>query len=171
MRRSVRHLVIVVAPIAAAVATTGACASPYASTDSAVVPVEAGSDSRSSIASEAGLVPTPGAVECFVDTCKVNDKPVCCLARDGGTTSCMTSCKAGDYPFTCDDRTDCGPGQVCCVGLLGDTACTPSCNNERLCRSDSECDTGSTCLAVPCRGKVIGACGPLGTYVKSVCSQ
>jgi hypothetical protein len=89
---------------------------------------------------------------------------------DAGATSCASSCPYPTLTIRCDERSDCAPNQFCCVGFFGDTSCATTCSGgERLCHTDGECELGSTCVMVPCRGTVIGACGPVGAYVRTFC--
>lgn len=120
---------------------------------------------------DAALPPTPGDIDCFGTTCSIAMGASCCVEPDAGTKSCAASCPTATLAIRCDDKTDCAPGKFCCVGFFGDTDCMTTCSGtgERLCHADSECETGSTCVKVPCRGTVIGTCGPVGKYVKSFC--
>ena len=115
------------------------------------------------------LPATPGQIECFGATCSSATSQSCCFDTDAGTTQCASSCASGLVPIECDEKTDCAPGRVCCVGLFGNADCQPTCTGERLCHTDDECDVGSSCVVLPCRGSVIGACGPVGPYVKAFC--
>jgi hypothetical protein len=136
----------------------------------AASPVDAAAPEAAAV--DAALPPTPGSIDCFGTTCSTAGRTACCLELDAGTKSCAINCPAATLTVRCDDRSDCAPNELCCVNFFGDTSCGPTCNGtgERLCHADSECETGSTCVKVPCRGTTIGACGPVGNYVKSFCS-
>jgi hypothetical protein len=151
-----------------------ACSSFTASDDPQAV-TEAGADGAApdaAAATDGALLPTPGKVDCFGTTCSTEMNNTCCVEPDAGTTSCTSTCPQATLAFRCDDKSDCAPGRFCCVGFFGDTSCMATCSDtgERLCHADSECERGSTCLQVPCRGTVIGVCGPVGNYVKSFCN-
>jgi hypothetical protein len=169
-------LLLVVVPVAASLGLAAACSS--FSGDPSVAGAEAGSEAATSAdaatveaAADAGLRPTPGSVECFGAVC--NDGTDCCFDTDAGTTACASGNKrcggAGIVALHCDEKSDCAPSQICCVGFFGNADCVDTCNGERLCHTDSECEVGSSCVEVPCRGGTIGACGPVGPYVKSFC--
>jgi hypothetical protein len=164
---------LVVLPIGAAFAVAAACTSfagdPGIAGDAGA---EAGTsaDAGAEAAADAGLRPTPASVECFGAVC--NDGTDCCFDVDAGTTACATGNNCGGpgvVALHCDDKSDCAPTEICCVGFFGNADCVAKCNGERLCHTNAECQTGSTCVEVACRGSTIGACGPVGPYVKSFC--
>ena len=160
---------------AACAAVVVACSS--FSGEPAVNEAEAGPDAATAVDSgtdsggfDAALPPTPGSIDCFGTPCN-SATQTCCVDTDSGIAQCATSCDFGVIPITCDERTDCAPGKICCVGGFGNVDCQPTCTGERLCHTDSECDLGSSCVEVPCRGTVIGVCGPVGSYVKGFCAD
>ena len=119
---------------------------------------------------DAGFVSTPGVIECFTSEC--GNGAVCCFDGDAGTTACMTSCMPFQITFACDEAADCAPHQHCCADLFGSTSCQTTCSNldSRLCYSDSECQAGTICQHIPCRGKTIGVCGAVPTEVMGFCN-
>jgi hypothetical protein len=129
---------------------------------------ESGPDAASG--SDAALPPTPGKIDCFGTTCS-SATETCCVDDDAGAAQCGAKCGTGGIPIACDDSADCAPGKICCVGVFGNVDCQSRCSGERLCHADSECDVGSSCVEVPCRGTVIGVCGPVGSYVKGFCAD
>jgi len=161
---------------AACVAVAAACSS--FSGEPAAAEGEAGSDAASAVDSgtdsapgvDAALPPTPGRIDCFGTTCS-SATQTCCVDVDSGIAQCGASCGSGVLPIACDESTDCAPGKICCVGVFGNVDCQAKCSGERLCHADSECDVGSSCVEVPCRGTVIGVCGPVGPYVKGFCAD
>lgn len=98
--------------------------------------------------------PTPGQVACDTETCSMGGFPgdVCCLATMGVfPTTCAPSfpgCITGGVALSCDDATDCAPGQICCFSAgsiteLGGSRCESGCGPRtvQLCRTNSECPT------------------------------
>ena len=160
---------LLLVPIAASLGVAAACSS---FTGDPIV-TDGGTDAAAfdAFVPDAALPPTPGSVECFGAVCK--DSTDCCFDSDAGTTACATAKRCGGglgiVALHCDERSDCAPNQICCVGFFGNADCVNSCNGERLCHTDSECEKGSSCVEVPCRGSTIGACGPVGPYVTSFC--
>jgi hypothetical protein len=169
-------------PITAAVGLAAACSSftsdpvvADAGTEAATSADVGASEAASGV--DAALPPTPGVIECFNAQCK--DGNDCCYDIDAGTTACTTGpgpsmrCGFGMLTLHCDEKSDCAPNETCCVGFFGNADCVPdgTCNgnSERLCHAHSECEVGSSCVQVPCRGTTIGACGPVGNTVKTFC--
>jgi hypothetical protein len=78
---------------------------------------------------------------------------LCCgTGTDWLNVSCRTDCSAA-YQLQCDDRTDCAPGNVCCMITDGgaratDSVCKTSCtgtSEQQLCKLGvaGECLTGT----------------------------
>jgi hypothetical protein len=167
---------------AALLVGVGVACSTFSATDPAPTEAEGGTDTGAPAtkdgatddgATDAALPPTPGSVDCFGTACSAVKQNACCFDPDAGSTSCVASpCAFGTLTLGCDDRSDCAPAQVCCIGFFGNTDCQKTCDGtgERLCHTDSECEKGSSCVLVPCRGTTIGTCGPVGNYVKSFCN-
>ncbi len=117
----------------------------------------------------------PGTIDCFGVTCDLNVNQHCCYERataaDGGPPVCAKTCGFGALIATCDEKRDCAPGEACCVLGAYNVGCSNSCgNNERLCRVDDDCLPGSSCIYVPCRGTMLGICGPLGPSIGAFCN-
>lgn len=178
---------LLLVPIAAAFAIAAACSTfsgepvadpdggaEAAGSDAAILADGSVGDSSSGAdasAADAALPPTPGVVECFDSTCDRTKNESCCSDPDAAAgTHCGTSCAFGTFSFSCDDGADCAPGQSCCIDGFGNVSCQVSCSGERLCHANRDCAEGSLCVDVPCRGKTIGTCGPIGNYVKSYCN-
>lgn len=96
----------------------------------------------------------PGMVLCGGTACDVVTQPypnVCCVTDPNVypyiPTTCMpalTGCLYGGVMLTCDDASDCAPGEKCCLETTG-SVCASICTSTQLCRLDSECASGS-CL-------------------------
>jgi hypothetical protein len=92
-----------------------------------------------------------GAVKCGAATCS-GAKPACCFS--GGAATCIgagESCLGAR--LACDQRADCGAGEVCCLDTSGAEArcraravCASGPTIE-LCAADPECPFGSACRA------------------------
>jgi hypothetical protein len=161
---------LVLAGVSLLVAIVAACSS-FSGEDPA--PADAGAPEAGAEAGiDAALPPTPGSIDCFGSACNKAQGAVCCVDIDAGTNSCANVCAIAKLTFRCDDGADCAPGEHCCVGFFGDAKCALDCGetSERLCHADGECEPGTTCVQVPCRGTVIGTCGPVRGYVKGFCS-
>jgi hypothetical protein len=132
---------------------------------------------------EGGLLPpTPRRVRCGATVCAEGYE--CCLRDDEGSPAaigCDWRSNAGciNWPRTCDETADCGPGELCCwfvshsspqtwasfcrnVGP-GRTATSCSVTNGIGCSSDADCTAvgAPPCVAQRCRGDIIQTCGPL----------
>lgn len=101
------------------------------------------------------LASTPGSILCSSGGCS---KKYCCgnynvlgLRWDFACSDTCGLTGAVPYDYACDDKTDCGTGQVCCVALdLGGgwsgSGCKASCGTApQLCATHAECGSGKTC--------------------------
>jgi hypothetical protein len=135
---------------------------------------------------DGGLLPsTPGSVRCGSFVCAPGYQ--CCVNRQGSpaSTGCgwrsANSCRLDAR--TCDEIADCGPGELCCIGVRYDyqaptlesycqyqsttfreiqmTTCDRGYNI--ACGSDDDCNAVSAppCVAQRCRGDVVQTCGRL----------
>ena len=71
----------------------------------------------------------------------------CCLTTGGGY-SCQAACGPTDLVSTCDGPEDCGGSQCCSQYDPNENAytyCTTSCQFNRRCHADSDCDAGWHC--------------------------
>jgi hypothetical protein len=87
-----------------------------------------------------------GSVTCNGAPCPVDHGYTCCAATtDAGS---VETCKppnstCAGRTLACDEAADCNGG-VCCVDLLGGTACQTTCYGIQICRTDGECGTEGT---------------------------
>lgn len=125
------------------------------------------------------LAATPGEIRCGATTCASRTEQ-CCLAPDGDpvTNGCgsraESKCNGTQLTRHCDETSDCGAGEVCCVSnvesppvTLGSycmaAASAASCGGAIACGSDDDCSALSlpACTAQVCRGDVMQTCGAL----------
>ena len=96
---------------------------------------------------------TPGIIQCGQTTCESATQQ-CCISGGGGggTATCIdigTQCQGAT--IACDGPEDCsGTTPICCGSLGGGggsrgVTCTDTCQGVRLCRLDTDCDTGDKC--------------------------
>jgi hypothetical protein len=130
--------------------------------------------------------PTPNAVSCGNATCTPATQ-VCCTTQQGAQTCepLAGGCPAQTVPQTCDDRSDCKAGEVCCIGTKGTggpggfgnpvVECKAnSCGTiqgfavPQLCKTNAECTQGLTCVSEPCSGRTISTCGGINPLAKGV---
>jgi hypothetical protein len=75
---------------------------------------------------------------------------ICCGVS--GAYACKTSCASWDKDYRCDEKADCGSGEVCCakefLGSYEGSQCLNKdyCYNTRFCMTHAECGTGKTCV-------------------------
>jgi hypothetical protein len=99
----------------------------------------------------------PPGVACGASTCG-GATPVCCTEQ----TTCVAASGCGGYDrgLSCDDPSDCAPGEVCCYhankGSFGSACASPSAcvSNSydfigplRLCWANCDCPIGSQCVS------------------------
>jgi hypothetical protein len=136
-------------------------------------PVEGGGDASDDASLESGaeaavdapsdtfvdtgpLAPSPGSILCNASACT---KRFCCGSFGLGLPpplnfSCGDGCPLGSrYEYACDDKADCGPGQVCCVTYAPfsttwtGSACRTGCGAApQLCTTHAECGAGRLCV-------------------------
>jgi hypothetical protein len=126
------------------------------------------------VASDTGLVSTPGVIACGASTCDPQTA-FCCALPNGSTTdlSCQTS--GGNCPnggvIQCDEAADCPSGNICCWDTSGPAIasdCRTDCTGGggtryQACATESECLSG-TCASHACtNGLEVTSCVPVGT--------
>jgi hypothetical protein len=93
-----------------------------------------------------------------------------CCAASATSQSCVTNAtKCADNSLHCDEASDCASGQICCFVAKslssGDTMCATTCSgglfNIQICRTNSECGAGKSCILQSCGGTPIQACGKI----------
>ena len=100
------------------------------------------------------LTSDPGNIVCSPTSC---GKKFCCGApkfSGGYDWQCTDNCGffgIGSLDYACDEKADCGSGQVCCVSLQpfsttwAGSSCRASCGSDpQLCTTNAECG-GKTC--------------------------
>ena len=105
----------------------------------------------------------PGSVVCEGKVC--TGRPCCGNFLVGWSWDCGgVVCERG---YACDERSDCGGGQLCCTsknvfGTINGSACHGGCGSElQLCSSSAECtDKAKSCKAYtpPDAKRTMGAC-------------
>jgi hypothetical protein len=96
---------------------------------------------------------TPGVIQCGQTTCDATTQK-CCIAGGGGgggTASCIdATAQCQGATVACDGPEDCPTGEpLCCAsyggGGGGGVTCTATCQGVRLCRLDTDCNSGDKC--------------------------
>ena len=129
---------------------------------------DASADKSSPISLEAGVA-NPNLVTCGTTPCTVGSQVCCetatgsptCISVDGGLVGCP-----GGNVLACDEPADCPTGERCYTtsnAPLG-TACAATSGGFALCKTDSDCLTGTcvtqTCFSGGAGQIVISTCGP-----------
>ena len=118
---------------------------------------------------DAGHVSSPGSIDCPPGSdgsaCDLSSN-VCCTCPNcfapyptecfPAVTGCVGVVFSGVYaPLTCEDKTNCATGSICCASFnsssaLTGSSCKPSCGagDVQLCTVSTECATGETCQAL-----------------------
>jgi hypothetical protein len=122
-------------------------------------------DVDASAATDAGRATSHGSINCPPGSdgsaCDLSSN-VCCTCPNcfapyptqcfPTATGCVGVIFSGAYaPLTCEDKTNCAAGSVCCASFktsaLTGSSCKPSCGSGdvQLCTGSTECATGKTC--------------------------
>lgn len=108
---------------------------------------------------------TPNSVTCGTATCNTTTQKCCSTFQQGMgiVQSCVAKaadCQGGEQ--SCDDKTDCPAGQICCAGGgpgggFG-ASCQTTCNGIQICKAANECTDGGTCQTYTCFNRQVSLC-------------
>jgi hypothetical protein len=135
-------------------------------TDTSSDAASSDSGSASCVGPMGGAACNPGVVTCGGATCAVPSHE-CCAGSTGDT--CVTmggTCSSGSVQ-TCDEKSDCTGGNICCLLAISATVSTTTCQpgptcpsglaSAQVCKTDAEC-AGGSCSLWNCAGNAAEAC-------------